>query len=127
MQSAYSSLPGVLVAPPGRLLSLSFGEGAALWLAPELSDPVSPVKVGEHEDVEQLGAGSGTEGIKAFMQSGSSSSDASESEPVSEVGTGEAIRLSSKVTTDTAGGATVALACAGQADHHREGRACVQA
>ena len=32
------------------------GEGAALWIAPELSDPVGPVEVGEHEDVEELGA-----------------------------------------------------------------------
>jgi hypothetical protein len=29
-------------------------EGAALRLAPELSDPVGSLEVGEHEDVEQL-------------------------------------------------------------------------
>jgi hypothetical protein len=34
------------------------GEGAALRVAPELADPVGTVKVGEHEDVEELGAGS---------------------------------------------------------------------
>jgi hypothetical protein len=28
------------------------GEGPTLWVAPELSDPVGPVEVGEHEDVE---------------------------------------------------------------------------
>jgi hypothetical protein len=33
-------------------------EGAALRVAPELSDPVGPLEVVEHEDVEQLGAGS---------------------------------------------------------------------
>ena len=30
------------------------GEGAALWMAPELSDPVGSLEVGEHEDMEQL-------------------------------------------------------------------------
>jgi hypothetical protein len=34
------------------------GEGAALRVAPELADPIGPFEVGEHEDVEQLGAGS---------------------------------------------------------------------
>ena len=34
-------------------------EGAALWVAPELADPVGPIEVGEHQDVEQLGAGAG--------------------------------------------------------------------
>ena len=29
---------------------------AALWVAPELADPVGPLEVGEHQDVEQLGA-----------------------------------------------------------------------
>ena len=37
-----------------------FGEDAALWVAPELTDPVGSLEVGEHQDVEQLGAGSGT-------------------------------------------------------------------
>jgi hypothetical protein len=32
------------------------GEGAALWVAPELSDPVGSLEVGEHEDVEEFGA-----------------------------------------------------------------------
>jgi hypothetical protein len=40
------------------------GEGAALGVAPELADPVGPLEVGEHEDVEQLGAGSRTEGVE---------------------------------------------------------------
>jgi hypothetical protein len=31
-------------------------EGVALWVAPELADPVGAVEVGEHQDVEQLGA-----------------------------------------------------------------------
>jgi hypothetical protein len=29
-------------------------------IAPELADPVGAFEVGEHQDVEQLGAGSGT-------------------------------------------------------------------
>jgi hypothetical protein len=37
-----------------------FGEGATLRIAPELCDPVGPLEVRQHEDVEQLGAGSGT-------------------------------------------------------------------
>jgi hypothetical protein len=36
-----------------------FGEGTALRVAPELADPVGSFEVGEHEDVEQLGAGAG--------------------------------------------------------------------
>jgi hypothetical protein len=44
-----------------------FGEGAALGVAPELSDPVGPLEVGKHEDVKQLGAGSGTEGVESLL------------------------------------------------------------
>jgi hypothetical protein len=32
------------------------GEGATLRVAPELADSVGPLEVGEHQDVEQLGA-----------------------------------------------------------------------
>ena len=45
------------------------GEGAALRVAPELADPVGPLEVGEHQDVEQLGAGSRPEGVQAFTES----------------------------------------------------------
>ena len=34
------------------------GEGAALWVAPELSDPVGSLEIGEHEDVQELRSGS---------------------------------------------------------------------
>jgi hypothetical protein len=44
-------------------------EGAALWLAPELSDPVGPVEVRKHEDVEQLSAGSRPEGVQLLLES----------------------------------------------------------
>ena len=40
--------------------------GVALRMAPELADPVGSLEVGEHEDVEQLGAGSGAEGVEAL-------------------------------------------------------------
>src|SRR6266511_5055420 len=30
------------------------GEGAALWVAPELADPIGALEVREHQDVEQL-------------------------------------------------------------------------
>jgi hypothetical protein len=33
-------------------------------LSARLSDPVGPLEVREHQDVEQLGAGSGTEGVR---------------------------------------------------------------
>ena len=45
------------------------GEGAALRVAPELSDPVGPLEVGEHQDVEQLGAASRAKGVQACSQS----------------------------------------------------------
>jgi hypothetical protein len=34
--------------------------------APELADPLGAFEVAEREDVEQLGAGSGTECVQAF-------------------------------------------------------------
>jgi hypothetical protein len=37
-------------------------------VAPELADPVYPVEVGEHEDVEKLGAGSGAERVQALAK-----------------------------------------------------------
>jgi hypothetical protein len=46
-----------------------FGESATLRVAPELSDPVGPVEVGQHQDVEQLAAWSGTEGVEALPDS----------------------------------------------------------
>ncbi len=43
-----------------------FGEGAAIGVAPELSDPVGPLEVGEHQDVEEFGTRGGTEGVEAL-------------------------------------------------------------
>ena len=45
------------------------GEGATLGVASEFSDPVGSVEVGQHEDVEQLGAGSRPEGVQTFPES----------------------------------------------------------
>jgi hypothetical protein len=45
------------------------GEGAALRVAPELSYPVGPLEVRQHQDVEQLGAGSRSEGVEALPKS----------------------------------------------------------
>jgi hypothetical protein len=42
------------------------GEGATLRVAPELANPVGPLEVGEHEDVEEFGAGSRTERLQAL-------------------------------------------------------------
>ena len=33
-----------------------------------LADPVGAFEVGEHQNVEQLGAGSGTEGVQALTE-----------------------------------------------------------
>jgi len=41
-------------------------ERAALRIAPVRADPISALEVGEHEDVEQLGARSRPEGIEAL-------------------------------------------------------------
>jgi hypothetical protein len=45
-----------------------FGEGAALRVAPELSDSIGSLEVGERQDAEQFGAGSGAEGVEAFPE-----------------------------------------------------------
>ena len=42
------------------------GKFPALWIAPELADPVGTLEVREHQDVKQLGAGSRTEGVEAL-------------------------------------------------------------
>jgi hypothetical protein len=39
------------------------GEGATLRVAPELADPVGSLEVGQHQDVEQFGAGSRPEDV----------------------------------------------------------------
>jgi hypothetical protein len=39
------------------------GEGSALRVAPEPADPVGALEVGEHENVEQLSARGGAEGV----------------------------------------------------------------
>ena len=61
-QHAYEHRPErpILLAVDQQL-----GEGATLRVAPELSDPVGLLEVGEHEDVEELGAGSEAEGVQA--------------------------------------------------------------
>ena len=45
------------------------GESATLRVAPELSDRVGSLEVGQHEDVEELGAGSGAERVQALPES----------------------------------------------------------
>ena len=61
------------MAQPERPVLLAvdqeLGEGAALRVAPELSDPVGSLEVGQHEDVEQLGARRRPEGVQAFAES----------------------------------------------------------
>jgi hypothetical protein len=44
-------------------------EGPRLRVAPELSDAVGALEVGQHQDVEEFGAGSGTEGVQALPKS----------------------------------------------------------
>ena len=43
-------------------------------VAPELADPLGALEVGEHEDVEQFGAGSRPESVEACPSGRSSSS-----------------------------------------------------
>ena len=43
------------------------GEGAALRVAPVLADPVGSLEVGEHQDVEQLGAASRPERVETLL------------------------------------------------------------
>ncbi len=43
-------------------------QSAALRVAPELSDPVGALEVGQLQDVEQLGTGSGAERVEARPQ-----------------------------------------------------------
>jgi hypothetical protein len=45
------------------------GEGATLRVAPELADPVGPLEVGQHQDVEQFGAACGAERVEALSES----------------------------------------------------------
>jgi hypothetical protein len=54
---------------PDPRIGCLFGEfrkGAALRVAPELSDPVRSLEVGEHQDVEQLGAGRRAERVQTL-------------------------------------------------------------
>jgi hypothetical protein len=44
------------------------GEGAGRWVPPIGADRVSPIEVGKHEDAEELGPGSGAEGVEALHQ-----------------------------------------------------------
>jgi hypothetical protein len=40
-------------------------EALVFGFPPELADPLGPVEVGQHQDVEKFGAGSGAEGVQA--------------------------------------------------------------
>jgi hypothetical protein len=46
--------------------SIRSSAGAALWVAPELADPLGQLEVGQHEDVEKFGAWTRTECVQAF-------------------------------------------------------------
>ena len=39
-----------------------------MGVPPVVADPVDPLEVREHEDVEQLGAGSGAEGVEMGLE-----------------------------------------------------------
>jgi hypothetical protein len=57
---------------PRRLILLQvdqqLAEAPSLRVPPELADPVGPLEVGEHQDVEQFGPGSRTEGVQALPE-----------------------------------------------------------
>jgi hypothetical protein len=44
-------------------------KGAALRIAPELTDRVGSLEIGEHQDMEQFGAGSRSEGLQTVSES----------------------------------------------------------
>ena len=59
-------------SPPRPILlavDQQLGEGAGLRIAPELADPVGSLEVRQHQNVEELGAGSRTESIQARPES----------------------------------------------------------
>jgi hypothetical protein len=56
-----TTLRQVLLAVDQKL-----GEGAAFGVAPELTDPVGSLEVGQHQNVKQFGAGDRTERVKAL-------------------------------------------------------------
>jgi hypothetical protein len=70
LHAASRRAPPAASDPPRSRSQL--GEGP-FRVPPELSDAVGPIEVGEHEDVEQLGAGSRTEGVEAIPEAASSS------------------------------------------------------
>jgi len=49
-------------------LDQQFGEGSRLWAPPVRADPVAPLEVRQHEDVEQFGAGGRTESVEALTE-----------------------------------------------------------
>jgi hypothetical protein len=65
MTDRRQALPGA--SDPPRIRSAA-RQVATLGVAPELSDPIDPIEVGEHQDVEEFGAGSRTEGVQAFAE-----------------------------------------------------------
>jgi hypothetical protein len=54
---------------PPRSRSAARRKRAALWVAPELPDPVGSLEVGKREDVEEFGAASGAEGVETLSES----------------------------------------------------------
>jgi hypothetical protein len=57
--------------PKGPILlavDRELGEGPRLGVPPVRADCVGPVEVRQREDVEQLGAGSGAEGVQALAK-----------------------------------------------------------
>jgi hypothetical protein len=55
-------------APILLAVDQELGERPRLRVPPELAEAVGALEVGEHQDVEQLGAGSRTEGVHPIAQ-----------------------------------------------------------
>ena len=63
--AAIAALAGAgITAGAGPPQSISNSAKVRLCGYPDLPDPLGPFEVGQHEDVEQLGAGSGPEGVQ---------------------------------------------------------------
>jgi hypothetical protein len=68
-RSPPAASPQALPGESGLAADQELGEGAALRVAPELSDPVRSVEVGEAKDVDEFGASRRREGLETSPES----------------------------------------------------------
>jgi hypothetical protein len=69
-----------------------FGEGATLRVAPELADPVGPLEVRQHQDVEEFGPSRRLEGLESLTQKVLELRDSGHSQTLRQLADGRARR-----------------------------------